>query len=459
MKRFKILLASHVLVHICTGSHGPNYVVPQVDYSLRTSRYPQVNGETMQHYSYQNQTAGQVSHISHTLPGRSSMSITRSYGRPSLSHTNHGQTSFFDSNRIPNLSDIHYNMPSMSTGQYNKPNFSSYTMPSQFSMSYNMPKQSGVSYNIPSQSGRSNNMASQSENIYNIPSQSSMSYNMQSQSSIRPNIPSQSGSIYKMQSQSGSSYNKPSQSGSIHKMQSQSESSYNKPSQSGNSYNQPLYRSHVSASGSSHPVSMGKSNMFTMFGSSGNMPNMHGSSNRNPSIDSMPKQSKATQLYPMTTERNNVPDTSPGERYNNYDYQSLSRDQVDSHVFSVRPHNSIDSIETDHSIGQPDDSFYNSETNPVISTGMITHPVITSNMITHPNKIDTSHRSHTVKEEMVDFQSPMLRGHQSGPRSGGTPGPFAPRFQVPKWEISDSEWEEEIKEGFQNSGLVPGKPN
>ena len=42
---------------------------------------------------------------------------------------------------------------------------------------------------------------------------------------------------------------------------------------------------------------------------------------------------------------------------------------VDPHVFSVRPHSSIDTI------GQPDDSFfYKSETNPVTSTGMIKHP-------------------------------------------------------------------------------------
>ena len=40
--------------------------------------------------------------------------------------------------------------------------------------------------------------------------------------------------------------------------------------------------------------------------------------------------------------------------------------------------------------------------------------------------------------------------------SHSTPGPFAPRFRVPRWEISDQEWEEEIEEGFQGTGIVPG---
>ena len=126
------------------------------------------------------------------------------------------------------------------------------------------------------------------------------------------------------------------------------------------------------------------------------------------------------------------------DRPGRYDYQILSRDQVDSHVFSAIAHDGVDEDETKH----------------VIRTNMITHPTI-SNMITHQNNIDTSH---SVNEDMVDFKSPMLTNHQStGSRTSGTPGPFAPRFQVPKWEISDSEWEEEIKEGFENSGLVPGK--
>jgi len=35
------------------------------------------------------------------------------------------------------------------------------------------------------------------------------------------------------------------------------------------------------------------------------------------------------------------------------------------------------------------------------------------------------------------------------------PGPFAPRFRVPRWEISDEEWSQEIEEGFSNTGIVP----
>jgi len=121
---------------------------------------------------------------------------------------------------------------------------------------------------------------------------------------------------------------------------------------------------------------------------------------------------------------------------NNDDYQSLSRDQVDSYVFSALPDAGI---EIDHNNREPDDSVHDARTkHGVIRTHLITHPVNTDN-------------SHSDEEEMVGFQSPML----TWPNKKGTPGPFAPRFQVPRWEISDSEWEEEIKEGFVNSGLVP----
>jgi len=82
-------------------------------------------------------------------------------------------------------------------------------------------------------------------------------------------------------------------------------------------------------------------------------------------------------------------------------------------------------------------------TSNVIRTSTIKYPAMSN---THQHSKD---HSHPVQEEMVNHQSPMLT-------STGTPGPFAPRFQVPRWEISDSEWEEEIKEGFVNSGLVPG---
>jgi len=86
-------------------------------------------------------------------------------------------------------------------------------------------------------------------------------------------------------------------------------------------------------------------------------------------------------------------------------------------------------------------------TSNVIRTSMIKYPAMSN---THQHSKD---HSHPMQEEMVNHQSPMLTRTEP---STGTPGPFAPRFQVPRWEISDSEWEEEIKEGFVNSGLVPG---
>merc|ERR1712083_27733 len=85
-------------------------------------------------------------------------------------------------------------------------------------------------------------------------------------------------------------------------------------------------------------------------------------------------------------------------------------------------------------------------TSDVIRTSMTKYPARSN---THQHSKD---HSHSMQEEMVNHQSPMLTRTEP---STGTPGPFAPRFQVPRWEISDSEWEEEIKEGFVNSGLVP----
>jgi len=85
-----------------------------------------------------------------------------------------------------------------------------------------------------------------------------------------------------------------------------------------------------------------------------------------------------------------------------------------------------------------------------IHDGIPTSDVIRTNLSKNQHSVD---HSHPIQEEMINHQSPMLTRAES---STGTPGPFAPRFQVPRWEISDSEWEEEIKEGFVNSGLVPG---
>ena len=45
--------------------------------------------------------------------------------------------------------------------------------------------------------------------------------------------------------------------------------------------------------------------------------------------------------------------------------------------------------------------------------------------------------------------------HDSSAPGRSTPGPFAPRFRVPRWEISDEEWAQEIQEGFSGSGIVP----
>lgn len=49
--------------------------------------------------------------------------------------------------------------------------------------------------------------------------------------------------------------------------------------------------------------------------------------------------------------------------------------------------------------------------------------------------------------------SPFHPDHQG--LNGQTPGPFAPRFQVARWEVSDEEWQEELAEGFHESGLIP----
>jgi len=76
-----------------------------------------------------------------------------------------------------------------------------------------------------------------------------------------------------------------------------------------------------------------------------------------------------------------------------------------------------------------------------------------------PDKVETLiTRSHKEDQDIV-ISSMGQAGDQagySGRRPIETPGPFSPRFQVGKYEVSDSEWLEEIREGFHDSGLVPG---
>lgn len=65
---------------------------------------------------------------------------------------------------------------------------------------------------------------------------------------------------------------------------------------------------------------------------------------------------------------------------------------------------------------------------------------------------DTAHSNHLHTSQKI-HHSPFHPDHQG--LNGQTPGPFAPRFQVARYEVSDEEWKEEIKEGFASSGLIP----
>merc|ERR1712106_342377 len=114
--------------------------------------------------------------------------------------------------------------------------------------------------------------------------------------------------------------------------------------------------------------------------------------------------------HEVTTDRsNNYIKSSAPKKPITYDYQSLSRDQVDSYVFSALPG---DAIEIDHNNREPDDSVDDARTkHGAIRTNLITHPVPSNNLITHQNNIDTSQRD---EEEMVDFRSPMLTRPSKG---------------------------------------------
>ena len=59
----------------------------------------------------------------------------------------------------------------------------------------------------------------------------------------------------------------------------------------------------------------------------------------------------------------------------------------------------------------------------------------------------------TERDNNVD--KTMYHHTTSSATARSKPGPFAPRFRVPRWEISDEEWTLEIQEGFSGSGIVP----
>ena len=62
---------------------------------------------------------------------------------------------------------------------------------------------------------------------------------------------------------------------------------------------------------------------------------------------------------------------------------------------------------------------------------------------------DTYLEPSTQRDNNVD-KTMSIYHHESS-----RPGPFAPRFRVPRWEISDEEWAQEIQEGFSGTGIVP----
>jgi hypothetical protein len=370
------LFLSHAVFQLCAGNAEPDLVFPQMELISNTYRQRQPP-------SYQHGTGEHVSHISHPLPGRSSMSITRTYRRPAQSQHNIG---------------VWYTMPSQTSSAYKIPNLSSdtYHMPTLTRSNENMQMLSSSSSNAANRSSNTPFPPKQSMNMGHFSSYTS-SYIPSDQSTMRQSIRSEKRLTI-----------------------NQSESD-----------------SHVN-----------------MFSDSNTYPTVPNTSHKDYKGTNMPGEQKTIRLYPISAGRNDVKTISSSsadmDRPGTYDYQSLSRDQVDSHVFSAISHHGIqDDDQTRPVISR------NKMTHPTISTNMIPHPTINSNMITHQTNMDASHSVHM---EMVDFKSAMLTNHQStGSRTSGTPGPFAPRFQVPKWEISDSEWEEEIKEGFENSGLVPGK--
>jgi len=86
------------------------------------------------------------------------------------------------------------------------------------------------------------------------------------------------------------------------------------------------------------------------------------------------------------------------------------------------------------------------------------HDVITEQMYTsHATEHDMmdKYNVETMRTSVHSSHYRLQPSQQTIARPIETPGPFAPRFQVAKWEITDEEWEEEIRDGFETSGLVP----
>jgi len=372
MKILQQLLLSHTIVQVCTNDFGQQLLFPKTEYITRNPSLLNWTGKGKDHVPHLNQSSLHVSHVSHALPGRSSMSITRTYRRPGESSNKKIHNSF---------TSILHNTPSIST-------------------------QSGTRHIMP--------IMLRNTNTNSVSSLPVTSYSMPFKSSRMNKEPKHSGRTDNM------------------------------PNQSQN----PLYRTHYgSLVNSDGPFAQHSTSQSTRQGKSFQFSDFSDNHDVKPSKNHKGTMQANITKHEVTTDRsNNYIKSSATIKPITYDYQSLSRDQVDSYVFSALPDGGI---EIDHNNREPDDSVDDARTkHGAIRTNLITHPVPSNNLITHQNNIDTSHRD---EEEMVDFHSPML----TRPGKEGTPGPFAPRFQVPRWEISDSEWEEEIKEGFVHSGLVP----
>jgi len=160
----------------------------------------------------------------------------------------------------------------------------------------------------------------------------------------------------------------------------------------------------------------------------------------------------------------------------------------DSHYLTISEHSSRPDIQNFQHNSRPDVQYFTSTIKNVNnSLSHISHklPGLSSMSITrsHPDKKDLYvTRSHPDKKDLYEtrnlpdkVETLITRSHKedqdivissmgqagdptgySGRRPIETPGPFSPRFQVGKYEVSDSEWLEEIREGFHDSGLVPG---
>ena len=143
------LFLSHAVVQVCGGNPEPSLLFPQMEHITHNDRHSQ-------HLSYPQQTGEHVSHISHPLPGRSSMSITRTYRRPGQSQHNSG---------------IWYKLPnqtSSSTSLIPSQTSSPYHIPSQTSSPYHIPSQTSSTYNMPTITGSNQNMQMLSGSSFNI---------------------------------------------------------------------------------------------------------------------------------------------------------------------------------------------------------------------------------------------------------------------------------------------------